>query len=82
MSRRGSTSTLASTAFVEFNVGNILVEQVIKEPFNLDEDGCLPVPQGPGLGVEIDRQQLSRLQADGYASESWTWDINKEFEAK
>ena len=25
------------------------------------EDGSLPVPDGPGLGVELDRQALTRL---------------------
>lgn len=25
------------------------------------QDGCLPVPSGPGLGVELDRQALGRL---------------------
>lgn len=27
----------------------------------LDEDGCLPVPTGPGLGVEIDQKQIESI---------------------
>ncbi len=27
----------------------------------LDEDGCLPVPTGPGLGVEIDQKQIASI---------------------
>ena len=26
----------------------------LREPFVLDDDGCVQVPQGPGLGVELD----------------------------
>jgi galactonate dehydratase len=26
------------------------------------QDGCLPVPQGPGLGVTIDRDVLNSLR--------------------
>jgi glucarate dehydratase len=36
-------------------------EDVITEPF-VYRDGCFRVPDGPGLGVEIDRDQLERLK--------------------
>jgi len=76
------TSTLSSRPFVEFNVGNPLVEDLCSRPFKLDSEGCLPVPDTPGLGVEIDREKLKRLEDSGFASPSWTWDERKEFEAK
>lgn len=31
----------------------------------LDADGCLPVPQGPGLGVELDDQRIEELMRTG-----------------
>jgi galactonate dehydratase len=34
-----------------------------KEPFVLDEDGCVAVPQGPGLGVEIDDEGMEEIMA-------------------
>lgn len=34
-------------------------DDIITEPFRF-ADGCLPVPKGPGLGVELDRDQLER----------------------
>ncbi|HVN06778.1 MAG TPA: mandelate racemase/muconate lactonizing enzyme family protein [Bryobacteraceae bacterium] len=74
-------ASLASRSFVEFNVGNPLVEQITGTPFRLDEHGCLPVPAVPGLGIEIDREHLRHLADTGFASETWTWDENKEFEA-
>ncbi len=31
----------------------------------LDEDGCLPVPKGPGLGIELDPAKVRELTAEG-----------------
>jgi L-alanine-DL-glutamate epimerase-like enolase superfamily enzyme len=31
----------------------------------LDADGCLPVPTGPGLGVELDEQQVEQVTLTG-----------------
>jgi len=73
-------TTLPSRSFVEFNVGNALVEEIAVEPFRLDENGCLPVPDRPGLGIDLDRDRLRHLAETGYASETWTWDTNREFE--
>jgi galactonate dehydratase len=32
-----------------------------KEPFMLDGDGCVQVPSGPGLGVELDEDGMARI---------------------
>ncbi len=34
-----------------------------KQPFVLDADGCVQVPDGPGLGVELDEAGLERIMA-------------------
>ncbi|MCL5995483.1 MAG: galactonate dehydratase [Chloroflexi bacterium] len=34
-----------------------------REPFVLDEDGCVRVPQGPGLGIELDDEGMARIMA-------------------
>ena len=34
---------------------------ILQEPFVLDE-GCLAVPGGPGLGVELDLDAIDRLR--------------------
>jgi D-galactarolactone cycloisomerase len=73
-------ASLPSRTFVEFNVGNPLIEKIIDPPFHLDAEGCLPVPQGPGLGINIDRDRLHILETSGYTSPSWTWDDRMEFE--
>jgi o-succinylbenzoate synthase len=33
----------------------------ITEPFELDDDGCLTVPTGPGFGVEPDPARLKAI---------------------
>ena len=35
----------------------------LKAPFELDADGCVAVPRGPGLGVEIDEDGLAEIMA-------------------
>jgi L-alanine-DL-glutamate epimerase-like enolase superfamily enzyme len=76
------TASLSTESFVEFNVGNTLVEEIAAPAFRLDSDGRLAVPTGPGLGVELDREKLRRFEAEGHASETWTWDERGEFEAR
>lgn len=73
-------AALAEPSFVEFNIGNALVEELIANPFKLDAEGKLAVPDAPGLGIEIDRGRLAHFRASGYASGSWTWDEEREFE--
>lgn len=75
-------AALPSTSWVEFNTGNELVENLIETPFALDENGCLPVPSTPGLGIIVDRERLKQFEVSGYASQTWTWDEKGDFEAK
>jgi len=75
-------ASLPGRSWVEFNVGNKLVEDLADPPLALDADGNLPVPSGPGLGIEIDRDRLLALAGAGYASETWTWDSEGVFEAR
>jgi galactonate dehydratase len=34
-----------------------------KQPFVLDADGCVQVPQGPGLGIELDEDGMAEIMA-------------------
>jgi len=58
-----AASTLHMVDAVEFTELG-LHEPLLREPQNtalslpLDDDGCLPVPTGPGLGVELDEDKL------------------------
>jgi galactonate dehydratase len=40
----------------------------LKTPFVLDAEGCVQVPQGPGLGIEIDQDGLAEIMARPWES--------------
>ncbi len=54
---------------VEFIGGSPYVDGILAEPFVLDADGDLTIPDKPGLGVEIDREKLARYTP--HAAELW-----------
>jgi L-alanine-DL-glutamate epimerase-like enolase superfamily enzyme len=74
-------ATAPVPGYVEFNVGNPMVETITTTPFALDADGMLAVPDGPGLGIEIDAERVGAMAAEGYRSPSWTWDEAGTFES-
>lgn len=42
-------------------LGQVLVEDVVTEKMQYLSDGCLPVPTGTGLGIEVDEAEVRRL---------------------
>ena len=53
-------AALPNVDLVEFIGGSPYVDGILAEPFQLDADGFLPIPEEPGLGVTIDREKLAR----------------------
>ena len=49
-----------STDLVEYLTGSPYVDEIVAEPWRLDEDGMLPIPDRPGLGVELNPDALRR----------------------
>lgn len=47
--------------YVEYLTPAPYIEQIITEPFQLDGDGLLTIPERPGLGIELDRDALKRF---------------------
>ena len=48
------------TDLVEFIGGSPYVDDITAEPFILDAEGYLAIPDAPGLGVTLDREKLAR----------------------
>ncbi|MBM4002899.1 MAG: mandelate racemase/muconate lactonizing enzyme family protein [Planctomycetes bacterium] len=44
--------------YVEYLTPAPYIDRLLQRPFQLDGDGCLNVPTGPGLGIELDRDAL------------------------
>jgi len=40
-------------------VGNYYLDDIVTEPFGY-EDGCVLVPEGPGLGIEVDMDKIKK----------------------
>jgi galactonate dehydratase len=40
-----------------------------KEPFVLDDEGCVQVPQGPGLGIELDEADMAEIMSHPWSSQ-------------
>jgi len=53
-------SAIAGTDYVEYIQGSPYVDEVKAGGWQLDDDGMLPIPNGPGLGIEIDLDAVAR----------------------
>jgi len=49
--------------YVEYLTPCAYIEDIVAEPFVVDADGCLEIPQRPGLGIELDPEKLARYSA-------------------
>ena len=46
--------------WVEYITPSPYIEDILTEPFQLDDDGLLTIPTTPGLGIELDRERVER----------------------
>ncbi len=47
--------------WVEYITPSPYIEHILTEPFELDEDGLLTIPTGPGLGIELDHNKVRQF---------------------
>jgi len=53
-------ASLPNVKMVEYIGGSPYVDELTVEPFSLDSDGMLAVPDRPGLGVALDQDKVAR----------------------
>ncbi|HTE19123.1 MAG TPA: mandelate racemase/muconate lactonizing enzyme family protein [Armatimonadota bacterium] len=54
---------LPRSLFLEYNVSSSpMLREIIGNPLEMDGDGMIAVPQGPGLGIEIDEKAVERFR--------------------
>ena len=53
-------SAFAHTDLVEYLTGSPFIDEVKAGGWALDADGYLPIPDGPGLGIEVDQDAVAR----------------------
>ncbi|WP_432710535.1 mandelate racemase/muconate lactonizing enzyme family protein [Pedobacter sp.] len=55
-------AVLPRSLFLEYNVSeNPMLREIIQNPVVMDDEGYIAVPQGPGIGIEIDEKALKRF---------------------
>ena len=55
-------AVLPRALFLEYNVcENPMLREVIRNPVTMDASGFVAVPQGPGLGIEVDEDAMRRF---------------------
>jgi len=57
------TASLPVARWVEYLTPSPYIEEIVATPFKLDDEGMLRLPEGPGLGIEIDPDGLARYSA-------------------
>ena len=58
-----ANACLKRSLFLEYNVSaSPMLRDIIRNPISLEKDGTLAVPEGPGLGVEIDEEAVNRYR--------------------
>jgi L-alanine-DL-glutamate epimerase-like enolase superfamily enzyme len=53
-------SAFPETDFVEYIDGSPYVDEIVAEPWRLDADGMLAIPDAPGLGIRLNPDAITR----------------------
>jgi len=51
--------------------GHIMPPGVARKNWEVDKDGYASLPQGAGLGVEVDEEMIAKIMADGKSKYKW-----------
>ncbi|QIE55527.1 mandelate racemase/muconate lactonizing enzyme family protein [Pikeienuella piscinae] len=57
-------TALPNVDLVEYIGGSAYVDNIMTDPFSLDSDGMLTIPDKPGLGVALDPDKVARYAPD------------------
>lgn len=57
------TAAMPVASYVEYLTPSPYLDAIVTEPFRVDAEGYLNVPDKPGLGIELDREALKRFGA-------------------
>ena len=53
-------ASLPVAHWVEYQTQVAYIDEILGTPFQLDEDGLLPIPADPGLGIELNPDALEK----------------------
>jgi L-alanine-DL-glutamate epimerase-like enolase superfamily enzyme len=55
------SASMPVARYVEYLTPSPYLEEIITQPFKVDADGYLPIPDRPGLGIELNRDGLKKF---------------------
>ena len=55
------TAAIPTASHVEFLTPSPYIDRLVTNPFRPDAEGYLRLPDGPGLGIELDRDALKEF---------------------
>ena len=58
-------AALPRSLFLEYNVSSSpMLREIIRNPIMMDKNGMMDVPQGPGLGIDIDEKAVEKYRVN------------------
>ncbi|HEU5116509.1 MAG TPA: mandelate racemase/muconate lactonizing enzyme family protein, partial [Isosphaeraceae bacterium] len=60
------SASIPVARYVEYLTPSAYIDDLTTEPFRLDAEGRLTIPDGPGLGITIDPQKLNRYSPERF----------------
>ena len=63
------SSAFPTTDLVEYLDGSPFIDEIVADPWRLDADGMLPIPDAPGLGLKLNRDAVAK-----YNHGEWLFD--------
>ena len=59
-------SAFADTDLVEYLTGSPYIDEIVVEDWKLDEEGMLPIPDKPGLGITLNTEAVEKYSNQDY----------------
>ena len=59
-------SAFADTDLVEYLTGSPYIDEIVREDWKLDEEGMLPIPDKPGLGITLETEAVEKYSNQDY----------------
>ena len=58
------SAAISQARFVEYLTPTPYIDEILVAPFKMDDEGMLPIPDSPGLGIEVDLEAVRRFAAE------------------